>query len=198
MDKKLEKQLKDAQGKVAQIEAKQADLAAQLDTARAALASAESEHDAALAAAGLGEAADVNRARRALDAALRRLDREREAALGEVQGCEKAVLAAQVADLDSEGMALYRQTVKALTELWRTHQAAVDAGKLRAYDAAKNAGLRSGNKSELWRTLLSFARESGHMLTLLERADPKAFAEAGGVTERERAYWIQGVRTLQV
>lgn len=204
---KLAKALKQAQERVSAIEAKRADVASQLEAARVALERAESEYDAALASAGLGEAVDVNRAKRALDAAkehcakldaaARRLARERQDAVREVHEAERAILAVQIADLDAEGEALYAQAVRALSDIWRAAQSAVDTAHLAPYDRAKAAGLSEG-KAALWRTLLAMSRETAHLLTVLERANPSAFAAAGGVTERERDYWLQGVQTLSV
>lgn len=202
---KLTKRLQEAQNKVAELDRKAADVEARLEAAKAALASAETEYQACLAASVLDGNADTVRAKKALEsahehvdkltAALARLAREKQAALAEVHEAQKAVLAAEVAALDSEGAELYAQTVKSLTAIWKAAQASVDQGHLNAYDRAKSAGLSEG-KAHVWRTLLAMSREVAHMLTVLERTAPEAYVQANGVTERERAEWIVGVETL--
>lgn len=202
MDTQLEKRLQEAQNKVAAIEAKQADIAAQLGAAKQAIERAESEYQAQLAASVLDGNADTARARKALDAArehvdkltaaLARLGRDMAHALQEVSEAERAILVRQIADLDTEGEALYRATVRALSDIWRAGQCAVDTAHLAPYDRAKSEGLSEG-KAHIWRAMLSMSCGVADLLTILEQAAPAVFAEVGGVSKRERDYWVQGV-----
>ncbi|GAB4402081.1 MAG: hypothetical protein Kow00123_12070 [Anaerolineales bacterium] len=191
---KLAKDLEQAKARLAALETKRGEVAGQLHNARQALERAESEHEAALASAGLGEDADLVRARKALDAAregtakleaaLRRLERDTAAAQADVQACERAIAQDIAKRLDAQLAALCEQAAKDLGALWQT-LADLRSDDLVQYDRMKaRHGVRI--REDLARVLMAVAREAHGQLIILEQADPAGFGRAGVPTRQER------------